>query len=173
MKASPAAKTYRNPTKATGKLSVDDIRIAKHLNDNGLMDHAELAKKFGVTQGTIQTKLSRLNQLPESNDKSIAEDELRQIINFLITYKKRLVLTLGKVNFDDFKSFDDITKALKTLTGIFSPLHAAYRSETAKSGQVQVNLTQIIEQNWENDDERRKKIVNMLQARKDAGKQAK
>lgn len=162
MKASPAAKTYRNPTKATGKLSVDDIRIAKHLNDNGLMDHAELAKKFGVTQGTIQTKLSRLNQLPESNDKSIAEDELRQIINFLITYKKRLVLTLGKVNFDDFKSFDDITKALKTLTGIFSPLHAAYRAETQKTAATVISFTNIVERNWENDEKRKQKIVDVL-----------
>lgn len=173
MKANLKTRKPQIDRKSAGKICPDDLIIAQHLKNNNLMDYKELADKYGISDDTLRNKLNRLNNLPDSDDKSIADNELRQIINFLITYKKRLVLTLGTVNFDDFKSFDDITKALKTLTGIFSPLHAAYRSETAKSGQMQVNLTQIIEQNWENDDERRKKIVNMLQARKDAGKQAK
>lgn len=143
-------------------LSDDDVTIAKGLKDNNTLTLHEIAAKFDVTPATITNRLKSLNNEPPDSDNPLKQKELIESLNLLIILKKRLTTQLAQVDFDEYKSFDDITKALKTLTGIFSPLHAAYRAETQKTAATVISFTNIVERNWENDEKRKQKIVDVL-----------
>lgn len=153
-------------------LSDDDISIARQLLETKTNTLEELGLKFDVHPRTIANRLSQIKKINQDDNNPLAHQELASICNLLITYKKKLAMNLAKINFDDIVGFDDIIKALKNLTSIFSPLHSAYRLETAKTGQVQVNLTQIIEKNWENEEERKRKMIDVLKSRQIVGKKA-
>lgn len=143
-------------------LSDDDVTIAKGLKDNNTLTLHEIAAKFDVTPATITNRLKSLNNEPPDSDNPLKQKELIESLNLLIILKKRLTTQLAQVDFDEYKSFDEITKALQSLTRIFTPLHAAYRAETQKTAATVISFTNIVERNWENDEKRKQKIVDVL-----------
>lgn len=147
---------------STSKLSHDEVMIAKELFDSRQASISEIAARFGVHPATISYRLQNLRKESTEEDKDKPAQELKSILDLLITFKKCLATNLLKIDFSKYDDFKSITDAMKILTSIFSPLHTAYRAETQKTAATVISFTNIVERNWENEEKRKQKIVDVL-----------
>lgn len=158
----PSAKKSTTPQEFKKFLSDEDIITAKILLDSNALSKEQVAAKFSVHPATIYNRVAALTKETEKNYNPIYSKELCNAVNLLIILNKRLVTQLAQVDFSKFTTFKDITVALKTISSILTPLHAAYRAESQKSGNTLINLTHIIEKNFENEEVKRQKIIDVL-----------
>lgn len=147
---------------STSKLSHDEVMIANELFNSRQASISEIAARFGVHPGTISYRLQNLRKESPEEHKDKPAQELRSILDLLITFKKCLATNLLKIDFSTYNDFKSITDAMKSLTTIFTPLHAAYKAETQRSASTVISFTNIVERNWENDEKRKQKIVDVL-----------